>query len=540
MTEWNFASIYERVADTVGDAPALICNDVIRTWSEYDDRAARLAAVLLAHGLRTDSKAGLFLHNSNEYLEAHHAIFKLRACPVNINYRYKADELRYLLENSDAEALIFQDSYAEQIASVVADMPQIKCLIQVRFDPSIPLVNGALDYEQCLAAADPMPRINRKFDDLYMLYTGGTTGMPKGVMYANGAICQNLATMPAAGVPLPDDDDGIANTLRGIAADNQVPRALVCSPLMHGTALWVGAMTAHLRGGAAITINKLGLDPDRIWTEAANHRATFMTIVGDAFARPLLDALNQAKAKGRPYALPALKRISSSGVMFSQEVKTGILSHLDIELIDLAGATEGVFGHSVSNRTMLSQTAVFERGPNVKVLNEQFQEVTPGSGEQGKIACISIMQGYYKDEKKSQSIYHEIDGERWVFTGDFAQIEADGKLRLIGRGSGCINTAGEKVFPEEVEEVLKSHSGVADCLVVGAPDPRFGQKVMAVVSLRGEHLDEQELIDFCKSKISGYKAPKEIIITEQVSRSPNGKADYKWAKQLVETHLAAR
>lgn len=537
MTEWNFATVYESVADTVGDKPALICNDVIRTWSEYDERSARLAAVLSAHGLKVSSKAGLFLHNSNEYLEAHHAIFKLRGCPVNINYRYKADELRYLLENSDSEALIFQDTYASQIASVVSTMKQIKCLIQVRFDSSIPLIEGALDYEQCISTADPMARINRKFEDPYMLYTGGTTGMPKGVMFANGAICCNLAYMPMAGTLLPKSIKDIPEVLKQIQQDEAVPRALVCSPLMHGTALWVGAMTAHLRGGAAITINKLGLDAERIWSEAARHKATFMTIVGDAFARPLLEELDKAKAQGKHYDLSALRRISSSGVMFSHEVKTGILSHLDIELLDLAGASEGVFGYSISTRKGLAPTAAFERLPNVKVLNEQNQDVVPGSGEKGKIASISIMNGYYKDQKKSESIYQEIDGERWVFTGDFAEITADGKLHLIGRGSNCINTAGEKVFPEEVEEVLKSHDSVADCLVVGAKDPRFGQKVMAVLSLKDINVTEKELIDFCKTKISGYKAPKHIIVTPEVIRLPNGKADYKWANQVVSAHV---
>lgn len=536
MNEWNFANIYEHVADTVGDSPALFCGDISRTWSEYDQRAARLASALSSYGLSTNSKTGLFLHNSNEYLEAHHAIFKTRGCPVNINYRYKENELRYMLENSDSEALIFQDSYAEIIKAATADMDQIKCLIQVRFDKKIPLIPGALDYENCISTADPMPRINRKFDDLYMLYTGGTTGMPKGVMYQNGAICRQVASVPVAGTPLPEDIESLVSTIKEISLRGETPRTIVCSPLMHGTALWLGTMTAHLRGGAAITINELGLNPVRIWSDIERYKATFMTIVGDAFARPLLDELNQAKAAGRHYDLSSLQRISSSGVMFSQEVKSGILDHLDIELIDLAGATEGFFGFSVSTREALAKTAVFQRSDTVRVLNEQNREVSRGTGEIGRIASISVMQGYYNDPEKSQSIYQEIDGERWVFTGDYAELEADGQIRLIGRGSNCINTAGEKVFPEEVEEVIKSHEDVDDCLVVGAKDLRFGQKVMAVVSLNKTGVSSQQLIDFCKTKISGYKAPKDIVFQQKISRAANGKADYKWANKVVQDH----
>jgi fatty-acyl-CoA synthase len=539
MTDWNFASAYEQVADTVGDSPALICGDVIRSWTEYDNRSAKLASVLTGYGLTKDSKVGLFLHNSNEYLEAHHAVLKFRGCPININYRYKEEELLYLLENSDSEAIIFQDTYADRIASIRKHLKDVKCFIQVRFDPSIPLMSGALDYEREISNAIPMPRIARAYDDLYMLYTGGTTGMPKGVMYSNGSICETIATTPSAGTPLPPNFDHMPGRLNEIAQAGEVPRVLVGSPLMHGTGLWVGAMTAHLRGGAAITISKLGLDADHIWKQVEKHKATFMTIVGDAFARPLLKALDEADARGNPYDLTSVRRISSSGVMFSHEIKSGILKHLDIELIDLAGATEGTIGYSVSNREQLADTAIFNVSDSVKVFNDDKQEVIPGSEEVGKIACLSAMIGYYKDPVKSASIFEEIDGERWVFTGDFARLEGDGKIKLMGRGSGCINTGGEKVFPEEVEEVVKSHSSIEDCLVVGTPDERFGQRIVAIASLKNDNVSEDDLIAFCKTKISGYKAPKQVLWADKVMRSPNGKADYKWAKKFATEHVVS-
>jgi fatty-acyl-CoA synthase len=538
MTDWNFASAYEYIADTVGDAPALICGDEVRTWSEYDSRAARLASLLSSYGLKKDSKVGICLHNSNEYLEAHHATIKLRGCPININYRYKEDELLYLIENSDAEALIFQDIYSDRIEFIKKHAKNVKCFIQVRFDPSIALMNGALDYERELRSANPMPRIDRSADDIYMLYTGGTTGMPKGVMYSGGALCKQIATTPSAGIPLPENLKDAPETILRIAEEGAVPRVIVGSPLMHGTGLWVGAMTAHLRGGAAITISTLGLDAELLWRQAERYNATFMTIVGDAFARPLLKALDDAKEAGKPFDLSSLKRISSSGVMFSEEVKQGLLKHLDIELIDLVGATEGSLGYSVSTREKLAETAVFDAAGPVKIFNEDLQEVKPGSGEVGKIACISNMVGYYKDSDKTKSISVEIDGTRWVFPGDYATAEADGKFKLLGRGSNCINTAGEKVFPEEVEEALKSHDLVEDCLVVGAKDERFGQKVAAVVSLNADKISGDELIVYCKEQISNYKAPKLIVLCDKISRMPNGKADYKWARKVVEEYIS--
>ncbi|MDA1301130.1 MAG: acyl-CoA synthetase [Proteobacteria bacterium] len=531
MADWHLATAYERISDTIGDQPALICNDVIRTWSEFDDRAARIARVLTNHGLGPDSKAGIYLHNSNEYLEAHHGICKLRACPVNVNYRYKEEELVYLLNNADAEALIYQAAYADRIAAIRDQLANITCLIQVADESGAPLLAGALDYEEVIRGTEPMERLDRRADDLYMLYTGGTTGMPKGVMYANGLHAQALGAFSARlGVTPSATVEDLAGNISDAVGGAGLPVGLVCCPLMHGTGMWVGSIITHLAGGAVVTVNRLGLDPHHLWSQAQQHRATLLTIVGDAFARPLLKALNEARDQGNPYDISSVTTIISSGVMWSQEVKDGLLAHNDMVLIDAMGSTEGGMGSSESSRNAHASTARFKLNPNVKVFNDDNQEVTPGSGEMGMIATQSAMLGYYKDPEKTAQTVREIDGQRYVFPGDFATVDADGGITLLGRGSMCINTAGEKVFPEEVEEAIKRHGGALDCLVVGVPDERFGERVVAVVSRGHDELDDEVLLAHCREHLAGYKLPKNVLFVDEVQRAPNGKADYKWAR----------
>lgn len=537
MSEWHFATAYEVIADTVGDRPALICEDVTRSWSEYDDRSARLASILAEHGLEAESKVGIYLHNSNEYLEAHHAVMKFRGCPINVNYRYKEDELVYLLNNSDAEAVIFQATYADRIDSIRDQLPLVKCFIQVNDNSGVELMPGALDYEAAIATSGPMARINRSTEDIYMLYTGGTTGMPKGVMYANGEHCAGLSGIGALlGTPVPETFADLEKCVARTEEMGMRPTALVCCPLMHGTGIWVGAMVPQLAGGTIVTVKQLGLDPDLLWSEVQKHGVNIVTIVGDAFARPMLAALNEAKSKGEPYDLSSVRILASSGVMWSQEIKDGLLEHQDMMLFDAMGSSEGSMGSSIATRDMPAKTASFQMNEDVKVFTDDNVEVKPGSGDIGMVGTPSAMRGYYKDPEKTAKTVREIDGVRWVFPGDYATVEEDGSLTLLGRGSMCINTAGEKVFPEEVEEALKSHDAVDDSLVVGVPDERFGEKVVGVVSLNSE-VDETTLIDHCRQKIAGYKLPKHVILVDQVQRAPNGKADYKWAKQAALDNL---
>jgi fatty-acyl-CoA synthase len=537
--DFHFATIWETVADTVPDRTALVSDGVTRTWREYDDRAARLAAVLEAHGLGPESKVGLYLHNCNEYLEAQYAVFKLRGCPINVNYRYKADELVYLLDNADAEAVVYQGCYAMRIWEIRKRLPKLKLLIQVD-DRTETLLDGALDYEKSILRASPMARIPRDPNDLYMLYTGGTTGMPKGVMYPGGHFSFFLTAMGAAGRGLPPP--ATVADLPGIVRQiPEPPVSLPACPLMHGTGMWLGSMLPLAMGGAVVTTPKLGLDPDLLWGLVEQHRVTDMVIVGDAFARPLLAALDAAAERGNPYDLSSLKQITSSGVMWSAEVKEGLLRHHDMILADVMGSSEGGMGSSITTRTAKPKTAKFQLNEGVKVITDDGRFVAPGSGEIGKVATSGFVPlGYYKDPVKSAETFREVNGVRYSFPGDYATVEADGTITLLGRGSVCINTAGEKVFPEEVEEAVKRHPVVEDCLVVGVPDPRFGERVVAVASTRaGAEVDPAELIDFTRDHLAGYKVPKSVLVVERVHRAPNGKADYKWAKaQALEAFAA--
>ena len=538
-SDMHFATLWEKIAETIGDQPALIHGQLHRTWAEYDNRAARLAHALAAFGITTDTKVSIYLHNCNEYLEAQYGVFKRRACPVNVNYRYLEDELYYLLDNSDSEAVFYQACYAERIQNIRHRLPKIKAYIQVD-DGTGELLDGALDYEDLIASSEPEAPVPRSDTDLYMLYTGGTTGMPKGVMYNNGEMCRALNMgYTLRNMEMPETVEEAARMIRSLHSSGAAPRSLVGCPLMHGTGMWVGSMIPLNLGGAVITLPNLSFDPDMLWQAVEDEKATDITIVGDAFAKPMLNALNQASRIGRPYDISSVNMILSSGVMWTAEVKQGLLEHKDMVLFDAMGSTEGGMGSSVTTRENLNSTARFDMNETTKVFTDNDQEVKPGSGDIGMIAAGgNVPIGYYKDTEKSAKTFREIGGVRYSFPGDYATIEADGSITLLGRGSMCINTAGEKVFPEEVEEVVKRHPDVIDCLVVGIPDERFGERVVAVASVvETNSVSATEIISFCRSRLAGYKLPKQIITLDQVQRAPNGKADYKWARSTAMENL---
>ena len=530
--ELHFATVWEAVSDLIPSRRALICGASTRTWREFDERAARIAHLLHAHGVGADAKVGIYLHNSNEYLEAQYGVFKVRGVPVNVNYRYRAEELVYLLDNADAEAVFFQGCYAARIGEIRRRLPKVKLYVQID-DGAEALLEGAADYERAIREAAPMPRTARDGNDIYMLYTGGTTGLPKGVMYRHSQFISGmLGALALQGVAPPERAADLPALVRAMEAQNALPVSLVACPLMHGTGMWLGAMVPLLAGGAVVTISKLGLDPHLLWSEAQRNRCTSITIVGDAFARPMLDALNEAAQRGNAYDLSSVGGILSSGVMWSAEVKRGLLEHGDMQLVDAMGSTEGGMGASVATREQVAQTAKFQLNPGVKVFADDGREVVPGSGEMGRLASSGFVPlGYYKDPEKSAATFKEIDGVCYSFPGDYATVAADGAVTLLGRGSNCINTAGEKVYPEEVEEAVKRHPAVYDCLVVGVEDRRFGQRVVAVASRRERAtVDEQTLIDFARGHLAGYKLPRQVLFVEAVRRAPNGKADYQWAR----------
>ena len=540
--ELNSASLWENIADLIPNETAIICGDQKKTWSEYDVVSSKLATGLSQAGLKTYSKAGLYLHNSNEYLEAQYSIFKIGGIPINVNYRYKSEELLYLLDNSDCEALFYQACYGDQINKIKNSLPSIKIWIEVE-DGSESLVDGCVLYSSLIQTCNEMSRWKRPEDIIYMLYTGGTTGMPKGVMYNQAEFIQGMfKTLRGMGYELPADLSKINEYISDLHAKKELPVSLVGCPLMHGTGMWLGCFVPHNLGGAVATIPGLGFDPDKIWQECSRVNVTNIVIVGDAFARPMLNALEIAKENNQPYDLSSLKQITSSGVMWSAEVKAGLLKHHDMRLMDTMGSTEGGMGASVSTRDSMAETATFKLNPGMIVLKDNGELVEPGSddtgllGISGDMAMIPI--GYYKDAKKSAETFREYKGTRYSFPGDYAKIESDGSIILLGRGSNCINSAGEKIYPEEVEEALKKDPLIFDCLVVGVPDERFGQKIVAIVSTVGNKIiDESEILANVRERLAGYKLPKIILFSEIVERAPNGKANYKWAKLFAAQKL---
>jgi len=536
---WQMADIWENIAAAIPDKPAIVDGDKRYSWAEYENRAARIAQLLTSHGLEPGAKLSIYSYNAAEYLETQFGAFKARVTPVNVNYRYLEAELTHVINNSDSEALVFQAQFAPRVAAIRDQLEQVRLFLEID-DGSGEHLDGALDYEETLQSTQPMPPIDRSNDDIYMLYTGGTTGMPKGVMYDHKSFATALL---AKGFEMremepPTDASSFGPLVQQLHAAGATGRSIPACPLMHGTGMWIGAMIPHSLGGCVVLFDNSHFDPAALWQLAQDEKVTDITIVGDVFAKPMLAALEEAKTAGQAYDLSSLQMMGSSGVMWSTEVKRGLLGHLPhMAIVDSMGSTEGSMGTSITTIENIDsdQTAKFEMNPTTKVLTEEGKPVAPGSGEMGLICNGGMVPlGYYKDEAKSAATFKTFDGVRYSIPGDFATVEADGSITLLGRGSACINSGGEKIFPEEVEEALKTHDSVYDCLVVGLPDDRFGQKVTAVLSLvDGARFDEAELNDHVRSKLAAYKAPRAIVLVDEVPRAANGKAGYKAAKEIA-------
>jgi fatty-acyl-CoA synthase len=531
--DWNIATVWESVADAVGDRPALLQGARRRTWAEFDERAARLAAAFAAAGVQPGDKVASYLYNGSEYLEGLFGAFKSRTVPVNVNYRYLEDELVYLLDNSDATVLLFHGSLAEHVDVVRGRAPKVRLWVQV--DDGSPHLDGTERYDDLVAAHDPMPRVERSGDDLYFLYTGGTTGMPKGVMWRQEDLFGTLAesVYPLAGETMPDRSEG-AGPIAARVADQRAIVHLPASPLMHGTGAFTSFQAMFL-GGAIATLESRTFDPHELWRTVQRERVTQMAIVGDAFAKPMLRALEEAEARGEPYDLTSLGLVISSGVMWSAEVKQALAERGGLLCLDSLGSSEGVgFANSMSGPDAAERTARFKIGSRARVFTDDGHAVEPGSDEIGLLAVGGhIPLGYYKDDEKTAATFRVIDGERWSVPGDFARVEADGTVVLLGRGSVCINSGGEKIFPEEVEEAVKLHPAVADCLVVGVPDERFGEAVTAVVALHGDTRATEDDLGAALGSLARYKRPRHFVVVPEIRRGPNGKADYGWAKETA-------
>ncbi len=534
----NLATVWELVADTVPDAPALVhasTEPVVRTWAEFEERAARLSAHLASGGVGPDSKVAIHLYNGPEYLETTFAAFKARAVPVNVNYRYLEHELEYLFDNSDAEAVVFSAEFAPRLDAIRDRLPQLRTFVCVGADDEHPVPDWARDYEDVIASTEPAPRVERSGDDLWFLYTGGTTGMPKGVMWPHRSLLgTTAATFSVVKVPVPTTATEVVAAATAFHDRGKAVRLLPAAPLMHGTSA-ITSLAVLSAAGCVVTLPSRSFDGDELCRAVQDHRVTQLTIVGDAFAKPMLAALRDAADRGEPYDLSSLKVVVSSGVMWSQETKDELLTWCRAVLADTLGSSEGVgFASSVARAGEPAKTARFALGEHAQVFDESGEAVVPGSGERGLLAVGGpIPIGYYKDDAKSAGTFRSFAGRIWSVPGDFATVEADGTIVLLGRGSACINTAGEKVYPEEVEEMLKTHPGVLDANVVGLPDEKWGQSVTAVVSLTDVDLDETTLLAYSKEQLAGYKCPKRIIVVDEVQRGPNGKPDYRWATEVA-------
>ena len=535
---WHMADIWEHVADAIPDSEAVIFDTNRLSWKDYENQAARVAQIFVQEGISQGAKISIYSYNSAEYLVAQFGAFKARMCPINVNYRYLETELAHVINNSDSEAIVFQAAFAPRLEAIRDQFTQVKLFLEIE-DGSGEHLEGALSYSEALKNSGPMPRIERSDDDIYMLYTGGTTGLPKGVMYDHKTFSKSLITkaMELRGLPIPEKPADVGPVVAALAAKGLSPRCIPACPLMHGTGMWVGVVIPHSLGGTAILFDNKRFDPDALLKLIEAEKAQEVVIVGDVFAKPLAKALSTAKAAGRPYDMSSLRMVNSSGVMFSSDAKKDILEHMDVTIFDSMGSTEGSIGVSIANRDSIKgdKTAKFQLSPTSKVMTEDGREIEPGSGDVGLLCNGGMVPiGYYKDEAKSAETFKTFNGVRYAVPGDYARLEADGTITLLGRGSTCINSGGEKIYPEEVEEALKSYEAVYDCLVVGVPDDRFGQAVTAVFSVNGgQTIESAALKNHVRELLADYKAPRHYILTEKVPRADNGKADYKTAKSIA-------
>jgi acyl-CoA synthetase (AMP-forming)/AMP-acid ligase II len=532
--EANLADLFELAVDHFGDREYVVASSERRTYAEMEDRANRLAHHLRARGVRPGDHVGIYAYNSVEWVESLWAIFKLRAVFININYRYVADELRYLFTNADLVGLIHAREFSDRVASVADAMPMVRFSVVIDDGTDVPYPRAdSVPYESAIAGAPGGRDFGpRSPDDHYILYTGGTTGMPKGVVWRHEDVFYALG----GGINLTTNEqvaDPSDLVLRVAASGGQLT-SLPIAPLMHGASQW-SVMGGSFQGSKVVLVPRF--DPREVWRLVGAERVNLLFITGDAMARPLIEALDEA---GASYDTSSLFAMASTAALFSPSLKDAFLERFpNLVVSDAFGASEtGGNGHTVVKK---GSTAM-KGGPTVNVvsgtvvLDEELNEVAPGSGIVGKVARRGFIPlGYYNDPAKTAETFITApDGRRYAMPGDYALVEPDGAVTLLGRGSVSINSGGEKIYPEEVEAAVRSHPAVWDATVVGAPDERWGQRVVAIVSLRdGATLDLEALQAHCRESIAGYKVPRTLLVVDEIARSPSGKPDYRWAAAVA-------
>jgi fatty-acyl-CoA synthase len=539
----SFATAWERAADATPDAPAVVQGDRRVRWGDIEQRAARFAAGLEAAGAGPNTHIALYQFNAPEYMECLFACSKLRAVAVNVNFRYLEDELAYLIDNADAEILVYHRQLAPHVAATRDRLRRVHTFVEIDDGSDEVRDEAAHDYEELIAVHAPVPRRERSGDDQLLWYTGGTTGMPKGVIWKQGTLMSHGLVAAYAIQP---DQPPIARSLDAMIDDVKRWRErgtsispLVTTPLVHATAVHQ-ANTAFCVGGTIVLLERGRIDGDVVCRTIERERPNVLQVVGDTVVRRIVRALRAAEARGEPYDISSIRRIHNSGAMVSAEMKDAMLSRGEMHVYDSLGSSEAVgFGIAVTSAPGEAETARFRLGPNARLIDADDHDIAAGSGVAGVLAVRnSTSEGYYNDPTRNAITFRVIDGEPYVIPGDWALLEADGTLTLLGRGSNCINTGGEKVWPEEVEESLKEHPSVGDAAVLGIPDEDWGEIVGAVVALaHGRDATDaptaEELSQWVAGRLAHYKRPRRVVVVDEVQRTTVGKVDYDWARSTL-------
>ncbi len=521
----NYATVWEALADAIGERDAAVHGRTVRSWREFETRASRLAGALAALGVGHGSLVAVDMWNCIENLESLFAAFKLRAVPFNLNYRYRETELAYVFTDAQPSVVLFDSDLTDRVRAAAASAGRPVHLISSGPRSS---ATDVLSMEELIEDSEPAPRIARSGDDEAIIYTGGTTGYPKGVVWSHFAAMNQRANGTG------ESTAPIAEHVAAVAGAPQA-RSLVIAPMMHASGFF-GAAGALTGGGCVVFCESRSLNPQEILRLIGQYRIASFSVVGDAVAKPLLGELDAAAAAGRPYDLSSVEVILNTGVVWSAAVKQAFLRHGEFVIRDGIGSTEGAgFATAESRKGDPIETARFQLGPNARVVDENLTDVVPGSGQIGFLVTTGLLpKGYLHDPEKSARTWPVIDGRRYAMPGDMATVEKDGTVTLMGRGSEVINTGGEKVFCEEVEQAILTHPAAHDALVVGLPDDRWGTRVAAVVAVRpGGSLTEQEIIDHVGRQLADYKRPRQVVFVSEVPRSPTGKADRLKARQLA-------
>ena len=532
-SHFNIADMYEIVADKVPARDALVCGEERATFAELDERANRLAHYLAGRGVGAGDHVGLYLYNCNEYLEGMLACFKIRAVPINVNYRYVQDELLYIFDNADMVACIHNREFSPHIGEVLTSAPDLVTLVYVEdgSDADTAGINS-MEYAQAMAGQSTDRDFEeRADDDLFILYTGGTTGMPKGVMWPHKNVF--FAAMGGGGWFHPDGAIKEPEQIADRVGDFPIV-GMALAPLMHGACWWYACI--QLLAGNTVVLNpSRSLVGEEVWDIVAQEKVNAISIVGDAMAVPLLDALDANPGR---WDLSSIFSVGSGGAVFSESKQESFKQHFpNVFITNSFGSSEsgnmgmdggGKKGQGLGNVTKSEFMSVIS-----DVEGEPHRHVT--SGEMGIFARSGyIPVGYYNDPEKTAKTIVEVDGKPWLLLGDEARLEEDDSITVYGRGSNCINSGGEKVFPEEVEQALKANPGIFDCLVVATPDERFGSKVTAVVSVRKEvQIDLASVQEDARKYVAGYKVPRELHIVAEVPRAPSGKPAYPKALEIA-------